>query len=468
MNRSIDLTRQIRRVAIVLLAGFVVVVAALGYWQTLQGPALAADPRYNAARLQRAAERIARGRIFDRAGVVLADSVAADEGTRRVYPERSLAPTVGYASRRYGLAGAEAAFDEHLLSTRWRLTDGLGARLLNRSAHGADVSLTIDARIQRVAAAALGEGPGAVVALDPRTGEVLALVSAPTFDPNELDRQFARIAGDPGHLLLNRATQGLYAPGSTFKTVTLAAALDQRVATPATTFDCQDRYIVGGFAIKCDPVGRYDLAHAYAMSCNACFAQLGLQVGPDRLTRYARAFGFEAASPIEIPAERSLIQRRPNFIDDDVARAVTGMGQGELLATPLQMALVAATVANGGEVPPVHLLREVRLQGEVVARYDGPAARRIVRPETAQAISAMMVKGVREGWAKTAAIPGVAVAGKTGTAEVGPNVAPHAWFIGFAPAEHPVIAVAVIKENAGAGSEHAGPVARAVMQAALQ
>ena len=463
------MTRQIHRVAFVLLMGYAVVALAVGYWQVVRGPALASNPALNAYRIQQNAERIPRGRILDRNGVPLAENVRGADGLLdRVYHERSLAHTIGYASRRYGLAGVEAAFDRYLRGDIHAPMDLLAARLFNRPLPGADVRLTIDQRVQRVAAAALGDSPGAVIALNPRTGEVLAIVSAPTFDPNTLDESFAQYASMPNTPLLNRATQGLYAPGSTFKTVTLVAALDQRLATPETMFDCQDQYVIGGFAIACDPVGNYNLAHAYAWSCNASFAQLGLQVGPDRLTRYARAFGFESVPPIEIAAEASLIQSDPNFIDGDIARAVTGMGQGQLLATPLQMAIVAATVANGGEVPPVHLFYQAWDSDKLLADHKPGESTRIMRPETAQTVKQMMVQGVQDGWARTAAIPGVSVGGKTGTAEVGPGQKEHAWFIGFAPAEDPIVAVAVIKEHAGQGSQEAGPIARQVMAAALE
>lgn len=467
------MARNVRRVATMLILGFLVVALDLAYWQVLEGPELANDPRYNAYRLSVVERNTQRGKILDRNGAVLARSERAAEGFRRTYAQPSLATVVGYHSPVFGNAGVEDAFDGYLGGTVGvGLLDSLRARLLHAPVVGADVVLTIDARLQEVADAALGQGPGAIVVLNPKTGEVLAMASHPYFDPNTLERDWPTLRDSGDHPLLNRATHGLYTPGSVYKTVALAGALDQAQYSPSTKFTCNDQVVVEGFPIKCDEAvqGTFDLSYAYAYSCNACFAQIGLRLGGRDLVDYSRRFGFEAIPPIEIGAAASQVAS-----SDPTRRLIgpllasTAFGQGELLVTPLQMALVASAVANDGVVPTPHLVSRVRgSSGE--ALYSAPARpwRTAVRPETARQVREMMVRGVEDGFASPAKIPGVRVAGKTGTAEVGLGRKTHAWFIGFAPADDPLVAVAVIKEHGGGGGAVATPMARKVIERALQ
>jgi peptidoglycan glycosyltransferase len=351
------------------------------------------------------------------------------------------------------------------------------------------IRTTIDLALQKVLDNALGQANGAAVALDPKTGAVLALVSHPFFDPNLLitpgeaaDTYWEQLKQDTEAPLVNRSTQGLYAPGSTFKTVTLAAALEAGAATPTTQFSYPLQPPDGNHPVSwhenqyvsCEnhTQTQFDLNHAYAYSCNVASSELGLKIGPDTYVKFARAFGLESEPPLDIETETSRLFHTKNYFSGDerfYALGSTAMGQGELAVTPLQMALIAAAIANDGVVPAPYLVEEVRDgKGSVLWQKKPQAWLRAISPATARLVAEAMVVGVEDGWAATAKVKGVKVAGKTGSAQVGQTGKPHSWFIGFAPADNPKVAIAVIKEFGGYGSEEVAPVARAAFEAALK
>jgi penicillin-binding protein A len=254
--------------------------------------------------------------------------------------------------------------------------------------------------------------------------------------------------------------------------VTATAALESGEYRPDSRFRCPSGVVVEGFVIACTgvPPGtrEYDFAHAYAWSVNANFAEIGLKIGAPRLVTEARRFGFEERIPFDLPVTPSRLLR-PGSSFTEVLLATTAFGQGELAATPLQMALVAAAVANDGTLMQPYLVQRVQGPGGAVIREQQPQRwREVMRRETAATLRQFMVTAVREGFGGAAAIPGVTVGGKTGTAETAPGEQPHAWFTGIAPAEDPSVVVAVVVENAGQGAAVAAPVAGAVMRAALQ
>lgn len=462
---------EIRRVALMLLLGFFAVTGGLVWWQVVRADRL--NTRTGNPRIAELGARAARGTISAADGTVLARSEPQPDGrVQRVYPVPSLAHTIGYVSQRYGLSGIEEALNGYL-------TGEQGSGPVNRiweditrdPGSGNDVVLTIEPKVQAVAAAALGDRAGAVVALNPRTGAVLALVSRPGFNPQAIEEQGAALNRDPARALLNRATQGQYPPGSTFKTVTAAAALDAGVLNADAKFRCPSGYVVEGFVIACKgiPPGvrEYDFAHAYAWSINATFAEIAVRIGAETLVQSARRFGFAEEIPFDIPLATSrLLQPRGSF--NPVLLANTGFGQGQLAVTPMQMALVVAAVANNGLLMQPYLVDRVQTPaGEAITRHEPHALRQVIRPETAATLRGFMVTAVKEGFSGAAAIPGVEVGGKTGTAEVAEGQATHAWFTSIAPADDPQVAVAVIVENAGQGSTVAAPIAQAVMRAAL-
>jgi peptidoglycan glycosyltransferase len=496
-----DLRRNARRTATTLVACFGVIALALGYWQVWRAADLAHDP----ANPRVVDERLSqpRGRILDRTGQVLAESnESTPQGMQRHYADASLVHTLGFHSDRFGDTNLEAAYDAELRGERsLSPLDRLAQDVFHRAPQPNDLVLTIDKRIHDAAVNALGKSDGAIVAIDPRSGAVLALVSRPYFDPNAGDDQLAKLQSDPTQPFFNRALQATYVPGSTFKTVTATAALDTNLIDLERSFLCTTAIKIGTYAVDChnsQHLPKLTYKQAYAWSSNRAFALTGLLLGfgklapinpwlddkppgeypwttssasirpsVDVLEDYAKRFGFERKIPFDLPVSPSQV-KRPTTEWTPELLAQTAFGQGELQATPMQMALIAATVANGGRVPTPYVAAELR---------NGDASRKLHEPGeffsvvsssgTADTMRGFMVEGVDNGYAAKAAIPGVKVAGKTGTAEVGDGTS-HSWFIGFAPADAPRIAVAVIMEHQGSGSDFATPAAQQVMRTALR
>jgi penicillin-binding protein A len=465
--------RRLGRLITFILLAFAGVAAGLGYWQVAAAPEIVADPKLNGYRIAQRMREDVRGRILDRTGQPLADTVKGQDGYDRRYAYPGGFPITGYWSLRYGAVGLEGKYDLALRGQQGAGVDAIWQRLVHRPVVGADLVTTIDMRLQRATVEAMGQARGAAVAIDPRSGEVLALVSMPFVDANQLDAEYERLRQDPGGALFNRATSGLYVPGSTFKVITFTAALARGVVKPDTIFEDPDNGIVIEHTKIPDPnhpnIPKFDALHALAYSSNSAFAEMGVKVGGEALRAQARQFGFEQPIPFDFPTEASKLANSGTFLRTELGAATTGMGQGQLLASPLQMALVAAGIANRGAVMRPRLVAELRApDGAVVERSSPGLLSQATTPEVAAVVRDGMVLGVKESWAKTAALPNVQVAGKTGTAETDADAIPHAWFIAFAPAENPRVAVAVIQEHAGGGSTRAGPVVRRMLEVGLQ
>ncbi len=456
----------------------VALVANLTYLQVFAADALAADPANTRAL---AAElRQERGAIIAADGTVLAESVPDGDVFTRTYPADSLAAhVVGYYSPRYGRAGIEAAMNEALAGKRAFAT----VRDMIESAAGLpvagnDVRLTIDSEVQRAAEQALGARRGACVAIDPRTGAVLAMASSPTYDPSTVDDQWDTLSGADGPApLVNRAIQSLYPPGSTWKVVTLTGALGAGVATPETTYPGPASLVIGGAPVTNyggSSYGTVDLRKATASSINTVFAQLAVDLGANDLVAQAERFGVNDEPPLELPAVASLMPDPDEMTTWETAWAGVGQPVGEHESPPgpqvtaLQMALVSAGIANDGIVMRPYVVDTITDRTGRVVSETAPRAWTTATDEaTAETVTEMMVRVVQAGSGTRAQIPGVAVAGKTGTAEAGKSVETHAWFIAFAPAENPTVAVAIVLENAGVGGREAAPAARTVLEAAL-
>lgn len=461
---------QIKRVSLILIAAFLVLTGGLVYWQIVRADAVANDS--GNPRVAEAARVADRGRILDRTGNVLAESKQLPDGTRqRVYTFPSLAQTIGYVSTRFGVSGLEQTYNQYLTgqATGDPLQRAWDA-LFHQSLPAGELVLTIDAKLQQVAAQALGERRGAVVALDPHTGAVLAMVSEPDYDPAQIDKNGDALLSDPNKPLLNRATQGLYPPGSTYKTVTATAALDSGKVKPDDRFRCVNGVVIQGFVVQCEnaPPGQteWDFLHAYAFSINATFAQVAAEkLGSDTFLDYSRRFGLDQSQPFDVDVAESRTSHSGGGLDP-VLLASSGFGQGQLQVTPLEMALIAATVANHGQRPQPYLVQQVRdSQGNVVSEHQPGEQRRVMSEATAQEMVTFMVTAVNEGFGQSAGLLGLDIAGKTGTAETGTDAPAHAWFTGFAPATNPNIVVAVIVENGGPGSQAAAPIAKQVIDA---
>ena len=480
--------RQIRRVGIVLTAAFVVIFLWLNYIQIIAAESITSQPS-NARRLLREYS-IKRGDILTLDGQVIARSVNTGGKLkyRRTYPRGDLYGHItGFYSIVYGTSGIERTYNDQLLGEGGVLSmQDIEDRFLGESKQGDRVRLTIHSQLQEAARRALGDQRGAVVALDPQTGEVRAMWSNPSYDPGPLashqPKQIRRYwrslnPGSPESPLVSSATSKSYPPGSTIKVATAAAALENGY-TPQSTFpDPQalelpltNRTLTNFTRTSCVGGGRIDLFTALEVSCDTTFAMIGLRI-PDEVRETATSFGFNDRLPFDIRTETSDFPQIPD--DQAPFRAYAAIGQGNVRATALQMALVAAGVANGGEVPRPRLVREIiDPTAGIVQRSSPETIDSAMSPQSARELSEMMVAVVESGTGTAAQMEGTEVAGKTGTAQTGvEGQSPHTWFIAFAPAENPKLAVAVIVEHGGTfgseatGGQVAAPIAKAVLEA---
>ena len=461
--------RASRRVFWVFVLAFAAVIGQLTYVQVFAAPRLNTDP--NNTRAVEQQMRTERGLIVAADGEVLADNRKEGLYYFRSYPLGDLTePWLGYNSLRYGRAGIERVYNAALAGE----LDVLKVRnildvITGKPTRGADLILTLNTPVQQAAAEALGARKGAVVALDPRTGAVLAWASYPRYDPNTLDEDWESLANDTGKPLFDRALSGLYPPGSVFKVVVAAAALEQGVVTTDTSFEDSGSFVAGGYTVTNfggQTYGEHSFAEAFAKSVNTTFARVGVELGAETLGRYAAAFGLGDQLPWALSG-RTGVFPSPGAMDTAHVAQVS-FGQGEVLVSPYEMALVAAGVANGGVIMAPYIVSEVRDYGGGIVEKTRPQIwKEAISPDIAAILTELMVRVVEEGTGTSAAISGVKVAGKTGTAEVADGDS-HAWFIGFAPADAPEVAVAVIVENGGTGGAVAAPIAQRVMQTALE
>lgn len=476
----------IRRLALVLFVGLTLLLANVTYIQLARGPAYRDDPRNPRVLLARSTKE--RGAIVDRTGQILAESVPdpTDPSTfERRYPaNETSAHAVGYTSLLFGDRGLERVYANELRSKQDVTISDLVAALLGRDLRPQSLVTTLDADLQAVASAALGDVEGAVVALDPATGAVLVYVSHPTFDPNRLLSGTAGPVGDaleadPDRPLLDRVVGERYPPGSTFKIITAAAALDNGVATQDTVFDDPVEFDLPGSTATIRNFDRgtcaggegVELSVAFARSCNTVFADLGIQVGAERLVQQAQAFGFSSDTPFIYDVVESTIPDAENFTNNEAALGQSAIGQRDVRATPLQMAMVAGAVANGGVVMEPYLVSEVvDADGNAIDMWEPLIVGRAITEETADTLTTMMIDVVERGTGRNAAVGGLSVAGKTGTAEtsLGP---PDVWFVGFADNGTDRLAIAIVVASGGnvgedaTGGAVAAPVARAVFEA---
>ena len=428
---------------------------------------------------------IKRGTVTDRNGNVLAQDSGEAGHYTRTYSDPSLAQTLGYTSAlRTGVTGLEATYNQALLGLN--RPDAEIARMLHRPITGSTLTLTIDEQIQQAAYQAMGDRPGAVVVLDARTGAVLAMVSTPTFDPNRINEEgYAQSLGDSA--LLNRATQGLFTPGSIFKTVTLIAALDSHEVKPDAVIDFGKpasvapnghpvyTYSVDGGTIY-DPnhvESRLSLQMCYVVSANVAFAKLADLMAPDTFISYGERLGFSTPDytsrfPLELPVAVPQLANDVNSLrTNNLLRANTGYGQGELLTTPINMAMVVEAVVNNGNIPVPYLVESIKdPQGHVIQnRPSNHTVRNVMSASTAKFVHDAMAALVTKYYPNV--VPGAVAGGKTGTAQLGGEDNPHGWFIGYATKGNRTLVGVVVMQNAGSGAAVAVPVWQQVMRAAM-
>ena len=475
------LGRTIGHVGLALTVAFAGIALGAGYWQVLRSPDLSRAP--DNPSVIAAARNVVRGAIVDRDGKVLASNKrsAATGEPYRVYADRAFSTVIGYASTDFGTAGLERSWNAEL--TGVSNGDPIGDVLRKFRSDPYDpqkLTLGISSTLQRAAVEGLGSDRGAVVMLDPTTGEILALASTPTYDtgaianPRTSRDAFGAVQASAAKPLVTRATQGQYVPGSVFKIVTAIAGLGSGRSTASTTFPEQPRaerdgLLVEGFRIHEHPgvpSRSFDLAAATEWSSNIWYALAGMRTGGDNLAKFAARMGFGAPLGFDLPTAASQVTNggggAPGGFSDQVELANASYGQAETVVTPLQMALVAATVANGGTLMKPHLV--IATTGRDGTRTIAPQqAGVVIGPDEAAAIAAAMQRAVESSigrqFTSGAKVPGVSTAGKSGTAELGGSGAPHSWFIGFAPVDHPRVAIAVIVERGGRGGARAAPLA---------
>ncbi len=487
---------SLRRISVAAMALIVLMLSNATLTQVFTANGLRADPRNQRVLLDEYSRQ--RGQITA-GGQLLAYSVATDNRFHflRVYPDPAVyAPVTGFYSLRYSSTGLERAEAPLLNGSDQRL---LGRRLAEfftgRDPRGGNVDTTIVPRVQQAGWEAMQQGcdrpcKGAVVALEPATGKVLALVSSPSYDPNllashvgqEQSRAWQRLRDDSDSPMTNRAIAATYPPGSTFKVITTAAALaagvtedDQLTAAPTIPLPDSTATVQNYGGVGCGDRPTVSLAEAFTQSCDTAFVQLGLRTGLGALRSAAASFGLDSA-PAYIPLEVAPSTIGP--ITDPAALGMSSIGQRDVALTPLENALVAATIANAGVTMRPYLVESLKGPGlasinTAVAR----AQRRAVSPQVAAKLTELMV-GAENVTQQKGAIPGVQIASKIGTAEHGSdprNVRPHAWYIAFAPAQTPKVAVAVLLEGtvdggslSATGAALAAPIGRAVIEAALQ
>ena len=484
----------LRRVALAVMVLITVLLANITYVQVFAADRLRADPRNQQVLLEEYSRQ--RGQI-SAGGQVLASSTATGGRIKyqRTYPTNpaAYAPATGYYSLQYSTSGIERAEDPVLNGSDNRL---FGRRLFDliagRDPRGGNVVLTLDPQVQQAAYDQMTAAgyTGAVVAIAPRTGDILALVSTPSYDPNPLasadpatrTAAWDALQRDPANPLSNRALSQTYPPGSTFKVVLTAAALASGNTTPDTQLTASPRITLPGTnttlenynGSTCGSGATASLTEAFARSCNTAFAELGISTGADALRAQASALGISQGTPdIPLPVADSAV----GDIPDDAALAQSSIGQRDVRLTPLENAVIAATVANGGIRMQPRLVRE--LQGPDLSPLATTSPRSLgqsIDPQVNATLTQLMI-GAEDQAGNQGKINGVQIASKTGTAEHGTdprNTPPHAWYIAFAPANDSQVAVAVLVENGGnralaaTGGSVAAPVGRAVIAAALQ
>lgn len=469
------------RLYVLILALFVPLVGLTSYWAVFEAGELESKPENRRALIE--AQGVRRGTITTVDGTVIAESVAKGKGNQRIYTRRY--PTaelfghpVGYSFVELGNSEIERSHNDVLTGESNEFSSILD-QLRGATEEGSDLTVTLDADAQRTAVQALGGQKGAVVAIEPATGAVRAMVSVPGYDPNAVPGSFSQLSSDPDSPLLNRPTQSTYPPGSTMKVVTATAALDSGEFDPGTTLNAPSSMDISGVPLQNfggQDFGTIDMTTALTNSVNTYWAQVAVELGSETMVTYMERYGFYSDPPLDFPGGQmtpsGVINAEGELVraDFDVGRVGIGQGgaEGELRSTVTQMAMVAAAVANGGKLMDLTFVQEVTdPDGRVTDELDPDVYSEVMSEETAAQLTEMMTRVATEGTASGLSVSGATLAGKTGTAEIDTEGLNQPWFIGFAPAEQPKIAVAATVERSqgGTGGEVAGPIVTAVMGA---
>ena len=473
------MNRQIAQLFVLAAVLFAVLVVFTSRWTVLEAQSLEDEPSNRRPLIEE--QKVPRGLILARDGTVLARSRPEGTGQGRIftrtYPTGPLfSHAVGYSFIERGRCCLELERNDELAGEEDEF-ESILSQLEDRSREGSDVVTNLDPAAQRAAIQGLGGQAGSVVAIEPETGKVRVMVSIPDYDPNQIPDRFRELNSAQGSPLLNRATQARYPPGSTFKVVTAAAALDTGKFNPGSILDGSSPKTISGVPLQNfggQSFGPVTLTDALTNSVNTVWAQVGVQLGKKTMLDYMERFGFGRKPPLDYPARQmdaSGVFERGRALDEDDSVDIgrVAIGQERLQVTPLQMAMVAAAVANDGKLMKPRLTdRIVRKDGRVKRRIEADLQTQVISKRAADELAQMMSRVVEEGSGTAAALSGVQVAGKTGTAEVEGGASNQAWFIAFAPVEEPRMAIAVtVERTQGQGGTVAAPLAKQVLQVLL-
>lgn len=483
-----DLSNSIKKVLVVYLFLILALISYIAYFQVFKAPDIAA--KQSNKRILAKSNEVLRGTIYDRNQNPLTASQGKDALTQvREYKGGELyAHVLGYINSQYGATGLEYKYSSELTNYRnitlksfvksLNVVEAFNNRGKKEEKIGNDLVTTLDGNVQKAAYDALGDAKGAVVVLNPKTGEVLAMVSKPSFDPNKLEEVIPKanaMAYDDSPLI-NRAVMGMYPPGSTFKIITLASALENISGVTSRTFNDNGKIVFNKDYslnnLNGTAYGNLSLKQALAVSSNVVFGGLALELGNDKLKKTAEKFDFNKDIPTDgFGLENSRFPTLKDYEKGNIAQS--GIGQGAVLATPMQMALVASTIANDGVMMEPKLVNEViNKDGELISKIGSKTVKNVISKDTSATIKEYMKYLVDDRLSRDwkYVFNGTGAAGKTGTADYnvnGKSQVPHSWFIGFAPADNPKVALAVIIENGGAGGGKAAQAAGKIFKSAL-
>ena len=447
---------------------FLLLAAHLIYFNLRMKDEILASP-YN-KRQNAQSQLVRRGKILSKDGATLARTDVYEGGTEeRVYPYANVfAHVVGFVSN--GKSGVESFANYQLMTSHANIIDQMINEFLKKKNDGDTVVTTLNAGLQEAAYYALGDYRGAVVVLNPQTGEIMAMVSKPNFDPNTLADIWDEMVSDPTRSnLVNRATQGLYPPGSTFKIATALAYYRKYHSFEGFSYDCMGEFTIDDYTVHCykgTVHGQEDLRGAFAHSCNTAFSQIGLMLGNSALTATAKSLLFDVKLPSELLSSSSRWALTNE--SDEIELVQTAFGQGKTLVTPYHMALIVSAIANDGVLMNPYLIDHVETAtGELVSKTKQSRYKTLLNPEEAEALSKLMEAVVEEGSANELAGRSYRVAGKTGSAEYtrsDGSTGTHSWFVGFTNPDNPDLVIAVIAEDGGAGSSTAVPIASEILR----
>lgn len=453
-----DTTKNIKIVMTVFLALFIGVISYLTYFELLVGPKIVNNSGNKRIWAQR--NEVLRGTIYDRDMRPLTESIRiSQENQERKYIYGPVfAHALGYLDVKYGITGLERKYDSELISSSIHdtISDFIKYKGRIPEKTGNSLITTLDYNVQKTAYDALGNNRGAVVVLNPKTGAIIAMVSKPSFDPNNLQEDWESINANSGKPLINRATAGLYPPGSTFKVITAACALENITGIMDRTFQDNGKLIFNQNEslsnYNGEVLGNITFKQAFVHSSNVAFGTLGMELGNSKLKDTAEKFNFNKDTPADgVTIENSRFPSYKFYEKGNIAQSA--IGQSEVLATPMEMALVASTVANDGVMMRPYIVNKVvKSSGQTVKEVQPEPIRQVISANIAATLKDFMRAVVTEGTGTRAALPGIQVCGKTGTADhkdADMGSTPHAWFIGFAPYEDPQVAVSVIVEEGG-------------------